>query len=213
MTLPVEIRNKIYTLALTHPKPFNLTRHGTHMTKSVRHSSGWRSGKVYKLHCSVVNVAHELRVTLPAGDVLCISLLQTTKAINSEALPVLLGGNHFIFSRAILLHDFCLALGPKAKSLANLSVKDAISTEIAKEHLCILSRLEHPTTMCIQPQTKEHSVQRVLCPAATWQMIKPIVWRAERLIRAQMSLRPEESIEAQRARIKHSSSRGTDSRL
>lgn len=201
MSLPRELRTAIYALALTQPNPLNLTRHSTHMTKMVRHGSSWRSAKVYKLHCSIVEGANGLQVKLPAKYALSIAVLQTTKTINSEALPVLLGGNTFIFSSAVVLHDFCVTLGAKAKALANVTVKDAIASEMAKEHLCVLSRVEHPATICIAPQTQDRFGYLVLCPAATWEMVKPIVWRAERPIKAKMSFRPEESIEAQRARI------------
>lgn len=201
MSLPTEIRNEIYGLALTHPQPLSITRHGTHRTKVVHRVSGTRFEKAYRLKYSILTIKHGIRSKTPVKDALPVALLATTKAINDEALPVFLNGNHFIFERASALNEFCCALGPKAKTLAHLTVKEAMSSQNAREQLCILSRLEQPKMVFIIPQTQARDGQQALCASSTWRMIKPVVWRSERPVKPGMSFRPEESIETQRARL------------
>lgn len=200
MSLPPEIRNRIYAFAVVHSKPLVVSRHLTQVgNQAPCKKKNIRTKTECILRSSTSTDPRTRKV--PVKTAIAIDLLKVSKEISREASAVLLRDNVFIFEKPLALQQFCDALGKKVKSLAHVQVND-MSNPFANEHLCVLSSLEQPKTIVIRAATSVTDDWDIAAsPSRTWELVKPVVWCMTQPLRVGMSFRPVVPMEIQRERL------------
>ena len=128
MSLPAELRNQIYALALTDPNGIFLVSKTKRYRRTVERSLSFSSKSVYyysrryygldtRSQPSIVTA----NLVLPA---LLSNLLLLNKAIYAETQPILYGDNTFVVEDTMAMHAFLAKIGPKNRgNITDLTVK------------------------------------------------------------------------------------------
>lgn len=205
--LPREVRDKIYRLVLTHDAPFAISRNnksriGTSSTSEQAPRGRWcpPTGHKHKLSCKTSTALGKSRRKATVSEAVSLSLLSTSKQVNDEAASVFFGENCFVFGPAVALEAFCATLGEKTRLLSRIGVKES-TTELARDSICLLSRLVKLVYVSVAAQHRNRDVRDWLCPKETWDFVKPVVWRSGQVLRPGMSFRPVDPLEVQLRRI------------
>ncbi|KAH7371230.1 hypothetical protein BKA66DRAFT_572967 [Pyrenochaeta sp. MPI-SDFR-AT-0127] len=111
MKLPAEIRNMIYTYALTDPASINLVATFKHRRRTVERVSFDLLTNVSKSYYSTSRLNDQVRAQYKRPKSLAPSLLAVSKQIHSEARDMLYS-NEFIFAGTFALYAFLINLGP-----------------------------------------------------------------------------------------------------
>jgi hypothetical protein len=122
MELPAEIRNIIYTYALTDPSGINFVATFKHRRRTVERISAQCMEQVaggYRRY-SNIRVNDVVRAQQEEPTSLVPSLLAVSKQIYSEGLDILYS-NEFVFADSFAMYAFLINLGPaRAKHLKTL---------------------------------------------------------------------------------------------
>ena len=130
MSLPAELRNQIYALALTDPNYVYLVSKTKRYRRTVQRSLPFdgRSADYDKYTDSQFDTA-ALLLSLklpapPALPALVPNLLLLNKAIYAETQPILYAGNSFAVEDTTAMHTFLAKIGPKNRAdITHLTVK------------------------------------------------------------------------------------------
>jgi hypothetical protein len=107
MELPAEIRNMIYTYALTDSSGINLQATFKHKRRTVERISAECQEKL----SGYMKMSDAVRAEVEEPMPLAPSLLAVSKQIHSEGLDILYG-NEFIFADSFALYAFLINVGP-----------------------------------------------------------------------------------------------------
>ncbi|KAJ4362312.1 hypothetical protein N0V83_010405 [Neocucurbitaria cava] len=111
MQLPAEIRNMIYSYALTDPSGINLVATFKHKRRTVERVSAETQSKFRRAYCRQARLNDEVRAKYEEPVTLVPSLLAVSKQIHYEAQDVLYS-NDFIFADTFALYSLLINLGP-----------------------------------------------------------------------------------------------------
>ena len=119
MSLPAELKNEIYALALTDPNDIFLVSKTKHYRRTVRRAipnavnpGGYarrRRSYLYRMQPSQSSNTSTV-TTIPA---LTPNILLLNRAIYAETQPILYAGNTFALEDTTALHAFLANIGPK----------------------------------------------------------------------------------------------------
>lgn len=174
--LPGEIRNEIYRLAIVTKFPINITRKNTtlHQDQTISLSPGKRRTTQWKPKVTI-NISEGRRKRVrPVKQVLNISLLQVSKAINHEASQILFGENFFVFMTVPAVEVFCSAIGMSKTCLRSVQLDFNFLAKQDFRHFSSLSCMSKPNRIVVAPDGYSCTVAS---PNKTWTMIKKIVMR------------------------------------
>ena len=152
MSLPAELRNQIYALALTDPNDICLVsktkRYRRTVERSLSCSDKSYSRNYYRRHTPSQSSEGTADVTLPD---LVPNLLLLNQAIHAESQPILYAGNTFAVEDTTAMHAFLAKIGPKNRAtITDLRIKGWGYTKAHKA-------LNHPAlTMLVDAVNLEH---------------------------------------------------------
>lgn len=133
MSLPAELKNQIYALALTDPNGMFLISKTKHYRRTVQRSTPnaiisrnyYSSRRTYRYQMQSSQSSQSSNtpaaITIPA---LIPSILLLNRATYAETQPILYAGNTFALEDTTALHSFLATIGPKNRAtLSNLTIQ------------------------------------------------------------------------------------------
>lgn len=122
MLLPAELKNEIYSLALTDPNGMFLVSKTKHYRRTVQRSipdatnpgGYYRRSRAFRYqHMHLSQSSNTSTVTVTTLPALTPNILLLNQAIYAETQPILYAGNTFAFEDTTALHAFLANIGPK----------------------------------------------------------------------------------------------------
>ncbi|KAK4898183.1 hypothetical protein LTR27_004190 [Elasticomyces elasticus] len=142
LDLPTEIRNVIYDLALRHEKSLQLDSYPPTPPKVVNYD--------YAKHITLLYGDERDRYPSPPPPTpyLNASLLQVSRQVYDEAVPILFGANTFAFSALYrasesLLHTFLQGIGTSRKHLRHIKILEIHNYATLRSALHLLKDAKH----------------------------------------------------------------------
>lgn len=155
--LPAEIRNLIYTYALTTTSAIEISRQRVRQTTPVKRSLE----PVYTAK-SKVETWHGKRKRKPAAaKVLAIHILRASKQVNKEATSILYAHNHFSFEEGRAIRAFMTMIGERTAFLENVVFHAHHGPAVD-----LFNRLAKPRSLTIHVGLSHHT--------AVWECVKHI---------------------------------------
>lgn len=122
--LPPEIRNIVYALALQDSETLRIyTRSELRLTRA----GGGAGHEMFCINASAISAA----------------LLRVSRQLNSEATPIMYGGNTFFFHRQASMLDFLKQIGNSRKHLRRIKLGCHTNVEVFRSALHLLKQATH----------------------------------------------------------------------
>ena len=133
MSLPAELKNQIYALALTDPNGMFLVSKTKHYRRTVQRSNPnaigtgdyYRRRRTYRYQMQSSQSSQSSNTpTATAIPALIPNILLLNRATYAETQPILYAGNTFALEDTTALHSFLATIGPRNRAtLSNLTIQ------------------------------------------------------------------------------------------